>query len=1426
MRLFDFASSRKQSTRALKRENTDRRRFALREAAHTVMEQLETRTMLSVSLQSGVLTVNGTSGNDQIALAVDGNDNTLLDVSVNGALQATPAAVSVNQIQVSGLVGNDVFTVDDSNGNPIPAQGIAYDGGDGFDTLAVDGSAPGSTAYTPGPGGGTFTLTTAGVTGTIAATNIEPVLDNVTSATATVNGTNASNAINYKQGPGGGSFVGTTGLVSIDNLETYEFNNKTNLVINTLAGTDTIDLNNPAVPAGMTGTITVNGGDATAGDTLIVSGRVNATDAFTYSPATTTSDTGSVVDTGLPTVNFTGMGALNINGQNGGSGGAGDSLTISTSNLSTGQREVLTPGTQFDSGHVDFHNRPGGVNPTGVPVDFSKLGITGNLLFTDVGQFDNLIYNGSDLNDTFTVNASGQVNLNDQIPVSTASIISLTLAGLGGVDTFNIAGNQNLSGNGGIGVIVEGDPSSSGVLNFNGSGAAISVNLGAQTIGQSGSSSVEFSGIANANVAAGAASVAVTATGGNDSIAVTPTAASAATLTNSGANTIFNFSNIATTAGSLSLDPLGGANTVTVNGAVGANNIVAASTGGSTTSVQVNLLQTISLVTADVTALSIDGSNGNDNLTVNSTNGAVMIPITYDGGGGFNALSLIGGTETTDTCIPGVQIGAGADTLVFAGGTESINFVNLAPIFDSVAGPLSVSGTSANNTVNYSNGYNSLANFLSNIVDTAWGQVGVDSYEPIEFINKTTLTINSASGDDTITLDNPNTPTSLTAISVNSGPGLDTLIANAFFTPVTNSNVSSSSLAVAGQPPVNYTTEYAKVINALDSINVTPVVINGQEGAALNNISVGTFTGGAVGAVAGDFNASINWGDGTTSPGTVSGSAGSFAVTGSHVYAVHGTYFPVVTVTDSQTVYSSLVSNVYVTVLYATPLSAPINDTAQIAVSATISGTVFSDLNGNGVMDSGESGVSSWQVYLDINNDGILDVGDVLANTNASGNYSFTGLPSGSYTVRAIPVSGWGQTLPSSNSGRIVSATAGQTVTGIRFGEEQDIASATALPTPLFTGDSYALNLAFSGLHPATSWIINWGDGTAPQTVTGSPSSVLHAFSLASGAAPFAISALANSADGAVSAAPLNIMVYNAPVLSGGTLSLTGTSGNDIANFSVNAGIFAVNFNGASRMYNSSLVTKASYAENGGNDTITNNTTSKLNITTASTGKTTINATAGTTIIPANSGTGVQQLAFAAINISSGAKVVFANSSATLGDYSHHANRNVAVIDAGGLNISSGGTLDMGDNDLILHYLSANETSARNLVSGSLASGFDGGAFDTAGINSSEASYDANFGSGTRALGWMDNNDIGATTFDGVNTSDLNEVMIKFTYYGDSDLSGTVDATDFGLFAAGKSNAGTGWAFGNYDYNSTTADATDFGLFAAGLQGYRQFGAL
>jgi hypothetical protein len=52
--------------------------------------------------------------------------------------------------------------------------------------------------------------------------------------------------------------------------------------------------------------------------------------------------------------------------------------------------------------------------------------------------------------------------------------------------------------------------------------------------------------------------------------------------------------------------------------------------------------------------------------------------------------------------------------------------------------------------------------------------------------------------------------------------------------------------------------------------------------------TVATFTDSDISQTASAFTATINWGDGTTSAGTVSGSNGSFAVTGGHTYADEG----------------------------------------------------------------------------------------------------------------------------------------------------------------------------------------------------------------------------------------------------------------------------------------------------------------------------------------------------------------------------------------------------------------------------------------------------------------------------------------------------------------------------------------------------------
>src|SRR5204863_185892 len=49
---------------------------------------------------------------------------------------------------------------------------------------------------------------------------------------------------------------------------------------------------------------------------------------------------------------------------------------------------------------------------------------------------------------------------------------------------------------------------------------------------------------------------------------------------------------------------------------------------------------------------------------------------------------------------------------------------------------------------------------------------------------------------------------------------------------------------------------------------------------------------------AADFTATIDWGDGATTAGRVTGAAGTFTVSGSHVYAEEGNYPVSVTLTD------------------------------------------------------------------------------------------------------------------------------------------------------------------------------------------------------------------------------------------------------------------------------------------------------------------------------------------------------------------------------------------------------------------------------------------------------------------------------------------------------------------------------------------------
>ena len=84
--------------------------------------------------------INGTPGNDTIRVVRDSLDPTLTDEYLNGAIIASVVTASGTQFQVLGGWGSNQLTVDFSQGNPLPVDGLTFDGGTG-DTLVIQGTS-------------------------------------------------------------------------------------------------------------------------------------------------------------------------------------------------------------------------------------------------------------------------------------------------------------------------------------------------------------------------------------------------------------------------------------------------------------------------------------------------------------------------------------------------------------------------------------------------------------------------------------------------------------------------------------------------------------------------------------------------------------------------------------------------------------------------------------------------------------------------------------------------------------------------------------------------------------------------------------------------------------------------------------------------------------------------------------------------------------------------------------------------------------------------------------------------------------------------------------------------------------------------------------------------------------------------------------
>jgi hypothetical protein len=147
----------------------------------------------------------------------------------------------------------------------------------------------------------------------------------------------------------------------------------------------------------------------------------------------------------------------------------------------------------------------------------------------------------------------------------------------------------------------------------------------------------------------------------------------------------------------------------------------------------------------------------------------------------------------------------------------------------------------------------------------------------------------------------------------------------------------------------------------------------------------------------------------------------------------------------------------------------------------------------------------------------------------------------------------------------------------------------------------------------------------------------------------------------------------------------------------------------------------------------------------------------------------------------------------------------VLVVDQG-LSITDSSRLDLSSNALIVK--GASFVDVQTLIT----SGFKGGLWDGIGINSSTAASDFD---GLTTLGFLDNAELQASEFEGVTGLTGDEILVKFTYYGDADLSGVVNLDDFGQLLSGLDGASPTWLNGDFDY-SGVINLDDFGQFLYG----------
>ena len=848
-----------------------RRRQSRRFAEISKFESLESRRLLSVSPLSYAI---ADAADHALALSlVQVNSTTTVQLSDNGVVVAQQALASTSLVSVTGAAGHDVLTVDFAGGSPVPSGGLTFTGGGSTNSLILQNGSFSSESYSA------LSATSGSIafgSATVNFSGIGGILDTTNASSLLFTATGAQQQINLVNGPNSGSSHTTElnggGLVPMD------FANKSNVTINAGTGDDTVVLNNSAAATGLgsltldtwSGSDTVNvlstpAGTSTqitstaffadgpdevtvgnAGSVQAIQGTLDVSDDALFNDLTiddsadtagrtATLSRGSISGLAPATITWSvfDMGTLTVNGGSGGNTFNVFETVLSTvSNLNTGAgNDTVNVQCVLGGSAINVNGQGGNDN---VNVFFSVL---------DSSHGSSLAGFSSILGAINVSNATGATNLTlDTTSESSAQTVTI--------------GNRFAS----VATSVPKGPTNS-TVHFNlGSGGALIVKTGpaADTFVVTPSSTVLELDAGDPSVAPG------DALNVNFGAVVNPTLGSSSV---SGYDHAYNFANAAT-INFVHFESFTPAPPPVVSNADLALNFV----GPASVNENGTITYTFSITNngpSDATGTLLSDSFPASEFFQFASIGTASVS------GGTLMLNL--GTIANGSSIVG--------TLTFLAADEGNFVVNSAGVSSSVADSMQ-----GNNSVMVTTSIVDPSVILS-------GGLTLSSVENSSF-NGTIATFTDPAGNEPLS----DYSATITWGDGSTSTGTITLNSSGQFV------VSASHTYVEDGTYVAMVTVHhdsASDVSVQDTANVsdpavvvTPVAPLSSVEGSFSNFTLATFTDPAGAEAIGNYQATINWGDGTTSAGTITAGTmpGTFVVSGGHSFVEDGTFHPTVSV--------------------------------------------------------------------------------------------------------------------------------------------------------------------------------------------------------------------------------------------------------------------------------------------------------------------------------------------------------------------------------------------------------------------------------------------------------------------------------------------------------------------------------------------------